>query len=239
MILDSRELELRHEELVNNPSARVPVCLALDLSGSMAGAKLQQLQEAVALFDQAVRTDDLARDAAELAIVGFNATARLLRPLGSVDRQSPLHLDAAGATAMGAGVMAALDLVEQAKRTYRQMGVDYYQPWLVLMTDGAPTDNIDAAAQRCRELVEQRKLTLFPIAIGDDANLPTLARFSPRLVPMRLQTVDIKPFFKWLSASVGRVSMSNPGDRDAAGIGEAEYKRMAVDWDTAMRKVRR
>ncbi len=42
---------------------------------------------------------------------------------------------------MGAGVEQALNILEKRKAEYSSKGVDYYQPWMVLMTDGYPTDD--------------------------------------------------------------------------------------------------
>lgn len=38
---------LRLEDLVNNPTARVPICLCLDVSGSMDGAPIQELNQGI------------------------------------------------------------------------------------------------------------------------------------------------------------------------------------------------
>jgi uncharacterized protein YegL len=113
---------------------------------------------------------------------------------------------------MGAGVNLALDTLDRRKATYSQSGVLYYQPWLVLMTDGAPTDNIDVAVKRVVDLVEAKKLTVFPIGIGAGADMNTLARFSPNRPPLRLDGLKFNEFFEWLSKSVARVSRSTPGD---------------------------
>ena len=122
---------------------------------------------------------------------------------------------------MGEGVAHALDLLEARKGDYKRAGVDYYQPWMVVMTDGAPTDDISAAAARIRSLVAEKKLTVFPIAIGEGANLDTLAKLSPTRPPLRLQGLNFREFFTWLSRSVSRVSQSTPGESvelDVAGI---------------------
>ena len=51
----SDEFIVRQQELVENPTARVPVCLVLDVSGSMAGAPIQELQEGVKVFSDRTR----------------------------------------------------------------------------------------------------------------------------------------------------------------------------------------
>ncbi len=80
------------------------------------------------------------------------------------------------------------------------------------MTDGQPTDDIIMASQRTKKLVENRKLTIFPIGIGSSADLTTLAKFSPKTQPIRLKGLNFKAFFEWLSQSVAKTSQSMPGE---------------------------
>ena len=109
----------------------------------------------------------------------------------------------------------ALDLLDQRKREYRSNGVDYYQPWLVLMTDGAPNGDrgvLTRAISRTTEAVNSRKLTIFPIGIGSDADMKVLGDFSPKRAPLKLQGLKFQDFFAWLSRSVSTTSQSTPGD---------------------------
>lgn len=208
----AQELVLRREELVNNPTARVPVCLCLDTSSSMGGDPIEELNGGVSLFFEAIQGDEIAKYAAEIAVVTFGDTAAKLIDFGSITRQQVPVLQAAGGTPMGAGVNMALDLLEARKKEYSSAGIDYYQPWLVLMTDGQPTDSVDNAVQRAVQLLETKKLTIFPIGIGSGADMAVLSRFSPRRTPLRLQGLNFKGFFEWLSKSVSRVSQSIPGE---------------------------
>lgn len=206
-------LNIGADDLVDNPTPRVPVSLCLDTSSSMNGSPIQELVNGVNLFYDAIDDDDDAHDSAEINIVEFNSAAGLVHDFASIDRLNRIEtLTANGATAMGAGVNLALDTLEQRKATYSNSGVLYYQPWLVLMTDGAPTDNIDSAVSRVGQMVEAKKLTVFPIGIGSGADMRTLARFSPTRPPLRLDGLKFKEFFEWLSKSVARVSQSTPGD---------------------------
>ncbi|MFY7914172.1 MAG: VWA domain-containing protein [Rubrivivax sp.] len=212
---------LRQEDLVENPTARVPICLVLDVSSSMDGAPISELNEGVKLFFDAIRADEVAQYAAEICIVTFGDSVTKRVDFMSIERQEVPTLDAMGLTPMGEGITMALDLLEARKEDYKRAGVDYYQPWMVVMTDGAPTDDITAAATRIIALVAGKKLTVFPIAIGDAANMATLATLSPTRPPLRLQGLNFREFFTWLSRSVSRVSQSMPGESvelDVAGI---------------------
>lgn len=72
----NEEFIIRQQELVENPTPRVPICLVLDVSGSMSGDPIEELQEGVRMFFDAIREDDVAQYAAEIAIVTFGGVAR-------------------------------------------------------------------------------------------------------------------------------------------------------------------
>jgi uncharacterized protein YegL len=212
---------LSQEDLVDNPTARVPICLVLDVSGSMAGDPIRELQSGVQMFYDAIRGDDVAQYAAEISIVTFGSEAKRTVDFMAIERQDVPALVADGTTAMGQGVNLALDLLELRKADYQRAGVDYFQPWMVIMTDGEPTDDIGRASDRIRGLCDRKKLTVFPIAIGAAANLETLGMLSPGRPPLRLKGLNFKEFFLWLSRSVSQASQSTPGETvklDKAGI---------------------
>lgn len=208
---------LELEDLVNNPTPRVPVSLCLDCSGSMSGAPINELNEGVATFYEAIYSDEIARYSAEVSIVTFGP-AQLETDFQTLDQNNrPPRLAASGQTPMGEAVKISLDSLENRKEEYQRNGVDYYQPWLVLMTDGAPYGGSEAVLNeqiaRVQRMVENRKLTVFPIGIGAEADMSVLARFSPGRSPLKLKGLNFREFFTWLSKSVSKVSQSTPGDK--------------------------
>lgn len=208
---------LRQEDLISNPTARVPVCLCLDISSSMNGLAIDELNKGVEMFYEAIRNDETALFAAEISIVTFggNYEAKCLQDFSNIQRQETPVLSANGMTPLGEGVELALELLERRKQEYRDKGVDYYQPWLVLMTDGAPNGNqetLNYAISDTVDLVKSKKLTVFPIGIGQYADMDVLSKFSPDRSPLRLQGLKFKEFFAWLSNSISRTSMSTPGE---------------------------
>ena len=209
-------LDIGTEDLVENPTPRVPVALCIDTSGSMWGDPIRELVAGVNQFYDAIDEDDDAHDAAEVCVVEFNSGAKVIQEFASVERlQRISSISPTGATYMGEGVNLALDTLEQRKKLYSDNGVLYYQPWLVLMTDGGPNGSqaeLDRAVQRVTDMIGNKKLTIFPIGIGTGADMNVLARFSPTKPPLRLQGLSFREFFEWLSKSVARVSQSSPGD---------------------------
>lgn len=249
--------EIRDEDLAQNPATRVPICLCLDTSGTMGiveggeitstgqiihedgktlrlvtgnnlRTRLKEMQKGIDLFFQSILNDNAAKYSADISVITFDSEARVVKEFSVIDEETEVpQLRSQGETAMGEGVNLALDLLESRKEMYRSFGRDYYQPWLVLMTDGEPDDNdkereeVGRAEKRIRDMVANRKLTVFAIGIGKEANLEVLKRFSPSRAPLRLKGLNFSEFFEWLSQSVSRTSQSVPGEKvqlDTAGI---------------------
>lgn len=210
-------LNIQADDLVDNPTPRVPVCLCIDTSGSMWGDKINELLEGVRLFYDTVDEDDDTHDSVEVSIVAFNSGADLIQDFAGIEAvERDLKIEPSGLTFLGEGVNLALDTLEKRKALYSDKGVLYYQPWLVLMTDGKPEggseQEIDRAVSRIEMLVAGRKLVVIPIGIGlQPEGEEILARFSPGRPPLRLKGLAFKEFFEWLSMSVSKVSQSMPG----------------------------
>lgn len=169
------------------------------------------------MFYDAIREDEIALYAAEICIVAFGGNRpELIVDFATVERQGNVAmLKADGGTPMGEAVNLGLDQLEKRKQEYKNAGVDYFQPWLVLMTDGFPNGDdgeLSRAINRTVELANNKKLVVFPIGIGDQADMGTLQRFSPKRRPLRLKGLHFKEFFQWLSQSVSRTSQSMPGE---------------------------
>jgi len=199
------------DDLIINHTPRVPVAICLDVSGSMAGQPIAELAQGVHTLFAELYDNALARASADVAVVTFGARIDKIVDFGPVQRKPFVQMLADGLTPMGTTVNYALDLLEARKQDYKAAGVSYYQPWLILMTDGAPTDDITAAVRRTAAMASAHKLLVIPVGVGQAADLGVLSRFSPQQRPLRLRGLAFTPFFRWLSASIERVSNSTVG----------------------------
>jgi len=206
--------EIGLEDLVENPTPRVPIALVLDTSGSMIGKPIRELNEGVNLFIDEIRKDEYTRYSAEICIIAFGGIVKVIQDFTTVDNVSYPTFKADGKTPMGSAVLEALKRLDKRKSMYKELGIDYYQPWMVLMTDGKPTDDITEAVKKTQELLSQRKLVVFPVATGPLADMKVLSKFTtPDRMPLRLKGLKFREFFAWLSKSVARVSRSIPGQK--------------------------
>lgn len=199
------------DDLIDNPTPRCPVALVLDTSGSMYGQPIEQLNAGIQLFIDEVKRDDLARWSVDLAVYTAGGSADCIQSFIGVEQIAGLSpLDASGGTPLGQATRMALDDLEARKKSYRDAGVPYYQPWLVLISDGAPDYGWQDAARRASALSSQRKLVSLPIGV-QGADLAVLSQFSSKPA-VALDGLKFRELFQWLSASMARVSASTSSD---------------------------
>lgn len=200
-----------HHDLIDNPSPRCPVALVLDTSGSMCGEPINELNAGIRLFIDELKRDDLARWSVDLAVYTAGGSADCIQDfIGTEQIAGFAPLSASGGTPLGTATLMALNDLEERKRAYRDAGVPYYQPWLVLISDGAPTDSWQDAALHASQLSSQRKLVILPIGVNG-ADLEVLSAFSSKRA-VALNGLKFRELFQWLSASMARVSASTSSD---------------------------
>lgn len=199
-------------DLIENPTPRCPCMLVLDVSKSMEGIKIANLNEGVRQFLTEVCEDEFAVHSVELGVITFGSTVTTATEFGSPSEVEWEDLKAHGTTPMGKAVDKAIHALDTRKQEYAENGVSYYQPWLVLMTDGLPTDDYPRTAAKLRSLANDKKIIVFGVGIGENCNMNILSEFCPdNRPPARLDGLKFKEFFAWLSQSMSRVSQSTPG----------------------------
>ncbi|ULH17299.1 VWA domain-containing protein (plasmid) [Deinococcus sp. KNUC1210] len=196
-------------EFADNPEPRCPVLLLVDTSGSMSGAAIAELNEGLQTFRRELGADDLAMKRCEIAVVTFGPV-RTVSEFTSAEQFVPPTLQAAGNTPMGAAITHGLGLLRQRKELIRQNGIGMYRPWVFLITDGAPTDSWQAAAEAVRRGEEAKSFAFFAVGVKG-ADMGILSQLSVR-EPLRLDGLKFREMFVWLSASLRAVSQSTPGD---------------------------
>jgi uncharacterized protein YegL len=204
----SEQITFGTDDFATNPEPRCPCVLLLDVSGSMSGQPIAELNAGLLTFKDELAADALAVKRVEVAIVTFGPT-KVELPFTSATNFYPPNLSSQGDTPMGSAILQALDLVRDRKNEYKSNGISYYRPWVFLITDGGPTDSWQASANAVREGEAGKQFAFFAIGVKG-ANMDILRQISVR-EPLSLDALKFRQLFSWLSSSLRSVSRSTLG----------------------------
>ena len=200
------------QHFVDNPEPRCPCLILADVSYSMRGRPIAQLNEGLQSFKADLSSDALAAKRVEVGIVTFGPV-KVRQHFETADEFRPPHLAYEDDTPMGRAILDGLDMLEARKDLYKQNGVAYYRPWIFLITDGEPTDGElwKQAAKRVREGEASKAFSFFAVGVGG-ADMDKLNQVSERGA-LHLEGLKFKELFAWLSSSLRSVSHSRVGEK--------------------------
>lgn len=203
----------------DNPEPRCACLLVLDVSGSMGFDRdgeipIRQLNDGLRHFKSCIEEDTLASLRTEIGVIAFNHEASVIHDFTTVDRFDPPTLEASGGTRISGALELALDLVEQRKQTYRDNGITYYRPWVWLICDGYPEPDTatdwENAKVRVKQAEDDLQLAFFTVGV-EGADITELDSIGSRQA-LKLQGLNFREMFQWLSSSMSSVSQSQPSD---------------------------
>jgi uncharacterized protein YegL len=207
----------------NSPWQRTPCMLVLDASGSMSmkvkgksNTRIDELNQGLKLLKSALCRDDTAANRVQLAIVqvgGPAHTAELMMNWTDARDFEPPIIRADGPTPLAQGMRLALHHVDQQKTELNLNGIPYTRPWIMVISDGEPSDGPQvwrAIVEECRAAESAKRCAIFPIGV-EDGNLDVLQELSSTRAA-RLSSTHFSEYFLWLSASLSSVSRSRTGD---------------------------
>ncbi len=197
---------------------KCPVVLLLDTSGSMRGEPIKELEEGLKLLIDEILRDEEAKQRVEIAIVTFGGTVNIVRNFTLAEDIKLPSLKAGGSTPMGEALIKAIELVSNRKKELRENGVNYFRPWIVLITDGYPTDMDGGKFDRIKQKLEEGEKNKHFIVwfFGTEgADFSTLTRLNPNIQGRvyKLKEHKFRDIFKWISNSMKVVSRSAPGQK--------------------------
>lgn len=235
--LDNMKLDFSNFEI--NNAIRLPVVLLIDASGSMKYL-MPEVNNALKSCIKALQNDMVSAKSVELCVMFFNQGVNIIQDFEVVDKiknNNIAEATATGATFTGGAILKALDLANERKIYYQNNSRDYYQPWLVIMTDGMPSVIDDTWLKSCNnstssfivdelnalnesremlhELINNKKLNLISVAIGEDADVNYLKSLHPKGIALKSITgtdLDFSQFFNWLGKTVKVKTNSQDGE---------------------------
>lgn len=168
-----------YDDVVEVARRTMVLFFLVDTSGSMEGAKIGTLNQAIEDVIPEIR--DISGNNADaeikIAVLDFSKGARWITPYPiPAEDYEWSFLDAGGLTDFG---QACRELNEKLSRNAFMSDVTgSFAPAIFLLSDGAPTDDYNDELDRLWQNNWFKKAIRVAVAIGDDANKKILAKFT-------------------------------------------------------------
>lgn len=187
---------------------RLPIYFLIDVSESMAGEPIKEVENGMRQIVQELRTDPYALETAFISVIAFAGRAETLVPLTELYKFYPPVFPIGGGTSLGAALDYLMDDLDKTivKTTHEAKGD--WKPIIFLFTDGTPTDHPETAFARWNAHY-RHSANIVAISIGNNVNTSLLGRITDNV--LRLGQTDeqtFKAFFKWVTASIKATSVS-------------------------------
>lgn len=189
--------------------------LVLDISTSMQGEPIQELNKGIQSFHDEIQNDSILANRLEIAVITFSSEIETLIEPSLVTRFIMPDLSVKGSTKLVDGVREGIKVVKSRKEWYKKTGQPYNRPWVILITDGAPNHGQDVAGltNEIRFGVEQKDFNFLSIGVKS-ADMKLLSSIAdPSMTPLHIDGLRFTEFFKWLSASMSTISNSRDGEK--------------------------
>lgn len=186
---------------------KLPVYILADTSGSMAGDKIQAVNQGLRDLHNELLSDAGASESTFLSVITFDSTARQVAPLVGVEQFAPPTLAANGMTNLGDALRLLGDRMK-AEVQFNAGGESKgdWKPLVFLYTDGAATDSDYPAA--ITHLKKNYSFNLLALAVGSGADTAVLKTLTDQVMQCADSTAELKKFFQLVTASVKQVSVS-------------------------------
>lgn len=187
---------------------RLPIYFLVDVSESMVGTPIEEVQNGMREIIQNLRTDPYALETVFVSIIVFAGKAKVLSPLTELYKFYPPIFPIGGGTSLGKGLECLMDSIDRdvKKNTMEEKGD--WKPIIFLFTDGNPTDDYSEAFKRWNDKYRGH-CNLLAISIGDNVNILTLAQITDDILLLKdTDKESFNKFFKWVTASIKTTSVS-------------------------------
>lgn len=210
---------------------RLPIFFVIDVSESMAGEPIKQVEQGLRSIITELKKDPYALETAFVSIIVFAGKAKTLVPLTDIISFYPPKFSIGAGTGYGNALRHLINEINtHVKKSTHETKGDW-KPIIYFMTDGNPTDNyvIDMGAW---EQGWKDKSNAVVISMGDNADHSILNRISSNVLSFDDTNPEAyKEFFKWVTGSIKTQSQKvetemNDGDIDMSGFDKSKLKKI-------------
>jgi uncharacterized protein YegL len=187
---------------------RLPIYFLIDISESMVGEPIQQVEEGLATIIQTLKTDPNAIETVWVSIIVFAGQPKTIVPFQELINFYPPKFPIGSGTSLSKGLGHLMfELRKNIVKTTAEVKGDW-KPIVFLFTDGVPTDDSETAISEWKQNW-QRTANMVAISFGEETDTRLLSELTENI--LRFKNTDAnayKQFFKWITDSIKTSSQS-------------------------------
>ena len=201
--------------IMNVGEKHIQLMLLLDISKSMAGAAMNELNEGLYQLKNAFDHCGQLQGRIDISIITFSNEANVVVGFRPACYYEPITLTAEGFTCTNQAILLGMEKLEERRNTCRQAGVECYKSILFLLSDGTPNDLDfeEEAIHRLQEAITKNKLVYVPFGIGKDVDVEQLMKYYPEQTEnkkvYKACEDELQEVFTRLSNSVSNVLLND------------------------------
>jgi uncharacterized protein YegL len=187
---------------------RLPIYFLIDISESMVGEPIQQVEEGLATIIQSLKTDPHALETVFVSIIVFAGQPKTLVPLQEIVSFYPPKFPIGSGTSLSKGLGHLMFELRKniVKTTYEVKGD--WKPIVFLFTDGVPTDDSKIAINEWKQNW-RKTANMIAVSFGNETDTKLLGELTDNVLHFKNTSVQsYKEFFKWVTDSIKTSSIS-------------------------------
>lgn len=145
------------------------IILMIDISGSMTGHKIGAVNDAMENLIDALKNYSASSESVSLSVMLFSKNVSWMSNSDvAIEDFEWVEPECTGMTSLGKACLSLSDKLKSEDKIYD----------ILVLSDGCPTDDYDEGIETLDSLTSFQNSHRFAIAIGDDADIPSLVRFT-------------------------------------------------------------
>lgn len=209
---------------------RLPIFLVLDVSESMAGKAIDDVQSGIKMLTDALMGDPFAMETVYISVIAFAGKAKTIVPLTYIMDFIPPQLPIGSGTNLSDALKVLMHEIDTnvKKNTHDTKGD--WKPLIFILTDGTPNDNYKAAAAQWK--LNYGKYSTVAVLMGENSDASALKSITDNVLVFKETTKEsYQAFFKWVSSSIQTSSkeIGENGKENASGNFDKIRKNMEAD----------
>lgn len=187
---------------------RLPIYFLIDISESMVGEPIQQVEEGLSTIIRTLKTDPNAIETVWISIIVFAGQPKTIVPLQEIVSFYPPKFPIGGGTSLSKGLGHLMGELKRntIKTTAEQKGD--WKPIIFLFTDGVPTDDTQSAISDWKQNW-QISTNLVAVSFGSETDNYLLSELTENVLHFKnTDAAAYKQFFNWVTDSIKTSSIS-------------------------------